>query len=98
MRDGWKTTEFWVAVKWWCLTASSVALLLQSTWTSALISLPAVCVLIYMAAAVANNYGENRYLLKAQRSEPDEKGPPQRFGFASHIAVESADGEEEDEE
>ena len=83
MVPGWKTTEYWLAIKWLCLTACAFAALFHSSWTIALCSMPAVVALVYMSAAISNNYGENRYLLKLSRITElsEEEQPSKHFGF-----------------
>ena len=60
--------------------------------------MPAVCVLAYMAALVANNYCENRFLLKSGVCRGPTGGPPKQFGFRFVPPAEAQSGDEEGNE
>lgn len=97
MTPGWKSTEYWLSLKWCLMAACSTGALFHSPWEVALCAMPAVCVLIYMAAAICNNYGENRYLLKLGRTPQDgEEAPKHQFGF--RFVAPEPNEEEGDEE
>lgn len=70
-----------------------------TSWPIALCLAPGVCVLVWMAGAICNNYGENRFLLKAERRLSAEEGGRKSFGFRSMAVQQEEESEvEEDEE
>ena len=96
MQTGWKTSEFWLAAKWSLATAGLLAWLVHNPpacWIGSLaIGLP-LAVMAYMAGVVVNNYGENRFQLKARdgmRPQEDERGP---MGFGRYVQEEREGGE-----
>ena len=95
MKPGWKTSEFFLAVKWSAMGAAAVAALLASlpqSWEAALIALPPVCLLVYLAGAQAHNYAENRFQLKARQMPAPEAGPAEpakTMGFGRYVAAET---------
>lgn len=100
MKAGWRTSEFWIASHWALIGAGSVATLLSLPWPAALCALPAVCVVVWMAGVVTNNYTENRFQLKArQMPAPDGPAEPARtMGFGRYVAPEGESPDGEDEE
>lgn len=99
MRRGFKTTEFWVAILWWSLTACAVASVFFLRCPANLFMACVSGALAYFSCALCNNYSENRYLLKSERRQQEAAAgePRQAFGFGRYVAVES-ESENEDEE
>lgn len=108
MKPGWRTSEFWLACHWSAMAGAAVASLLHflpGQWQSALIASPAVCLLVWLAGAQGNNYGENRFQLKAQRRATACQGghgeqdsdPGKTFVFGPQLVGAPQTGEEEDE-
>lgn len=97
---GFRSTEFWLASFWSTKAALAVAALLATTpktWFSGLIVVPPVCLLIYMAGRLANDYCADRFALKSKRIGPEvDDNPGRTFVFGSH--VESGSHIERDEE
>lgn len=104
MTPGRHTSEFWLSAFWSVKAAAALAALLTVAchcWQAALIAAPAVCLLIHMAAAIANNYGENRFLLKNGGGGEDDAAPQQErraFGFGRRVLVETEEEKGEEDE
>lgn len=104
MKSGIHTSEFWLAVKWSALAGAGVAALLafpRDNWPAALVALPAVCVMVYLAGLQAHNYSENRFQLKARQMPAPDAGPaePARtMGFGRYVADERTPHEGDDDE
>lgn len=105
MRTGFRTSEFLLAAKWSLATVGLLAWLLHhppQTWPGAAVCIP-LAVLAWMAGAVTNNYGENRFQLKA-RAQPQAPSPedaergPMGFGALAGLANNEEEEEEEDDD
>ena len=108
MRPGYRTTEFWLAAKWIFMVAGGLFLLLHhppQDWHVSIAAGVALAVMSYMAGAVTNNYGENRFQLKArgvgfvqQQQEDNSQRGPMGFHAARLMSQPvTADDEEEGE-
>lgn len=98
MRPGYKTTEFWIVILWWSLTATAVLAVVCLPWPGCLFASLVAGALAYFSCALSNNYGENRYLLKSERREQvaESASPRQAFGFGAGVASESEENEDEE--
>ena len=102
MKDGSETSEYILTVFWTTKALAGFLLLIFVSaidWRVGVILLPAVCVLIYMASVLVNNYSENRFRLKAQRAAEDKAEPTIRhIGFGRDLEIETEDELQEEEE
>lgn len=103
MKDGRETSEYVLTIFWTVKALAgfgSLVCVSATDWRAGAVLLPAVCVLIYMASVLTNNYSENRFRLKAQRvaeKKTDSAIVTRRIGFGRE-AEDQPQGEEEDDD
>lgn len=103
MTPGNQTSEYRMARLWTWIAWSSIGACYAAamvSWAGALAFAPVAIMTLYAASIIANNYCEDRYLLKKDNEEDDRKPCQERptFGFSRFVTTEEGDQDDEQQD